>query len=509
MGSSIVLKMINVTHYYRNQKKQNVLKPFSYQPEDIELNNISLHIYEGEALGIIGEAESSKSLVGEILAGTVEPDKGRIARTTSLFYVNMNQKTVEDVAVVDYVKDVIQLFPYDPPEHKVTQIIKYAHLDDVQTSRVKDLTDAQYAQLLFSLARASEAKIVILSHILSRLDADFFEKAKAMYQDYVQREWSWITIDNDVDKIKAVSNYLAWISHGQLRKEGSINQVLPYFLSHQRDMASLKSTEEMHHFDEDWKRNRTRVPEMTYNFRRIERYQHAQPPVFLARIWTGSALFFVGMCIAGLFVFNNIGKVASAPLATQSTISKSNTDPYTEKLAYGIVKDKEVTLTAIEGNHAAIQLPRYAVASILGENKTTYKIEVDDKSYQADKDAFEYLNPAALYKEVERKQLEPFMKSNYLTSIDYFNSALHHNHKKVNETLVPEHEQRFVEPIVEQPIDMLFDDRNRLIGFTFPIVQQDKFKDEFKIKSDLWIGKTDSGYWVADLKNSKWIYIEL
>ncbi|MFP4922556.1 hypothetical protein, partial [Staphylococcus aureus] len=41
MGSSIVLKMINVTHYYRNQKKQNVLKPFSYQPEDIELNNIS------------------------------------------------------------------------------------------------------------------------------------------------------------------------------------------------------------------------------------------------------------------------------------------------------------------------------------------------------------------------------------------------------------------------------------------------------------------------------------
>lgn len=80
MGSSIVLKMINVTHYYRNQKKQNVLKPFSYQPEDIELNNISLHIYEGEALGIIGEAESSKSLIGEILAGTVEPDKGRIAR---------------------------------------------------------------------------------------------------------------------------------------------------------------------------------------------------------------------------------------------------------------------------------------------------------------------------------------------------------------------------------------------------------------------------------------------
>lgn len=79
----------------------------------------------------------------------------------------------------------------------------------------------------------------------------------------------------------------------------------------------------------------------------------------------------------------------------------------------------------------------------------------------------------------------------------------------MNETLVPEHEQRFVEPIVEQPISMLFDDRDHLLGFTFPIVKQDKFKDEFNIKTDIWMSKTDSGYFIADLKHSKWIYIEL
>lgn len=114
-----------------------------------------------------------------------------------------------------------------------------------------------------------------------------------MVEDYIDREWTWIAIDNDVEKVKAVSNYLAWISHGQVRKEGSIKQVLPYFLSHQRDMASLTTAEEREHFDEDWKRNRSRMPELTYNFRRIERYRHAQPPAFLSRIWTWLALFFL------------------------------------------------------------------------------------------------------------------------------------------------------------------------------------------------------------------------
>lgn len=43
---------------------------------------------------------------------------------------------------------------------------------------------------------------------------------------------------------------------------------------------------EIENFDYDWKQNRSRIPEMTYNFKRIERYNHAKPPRFLVRFWT-------------------------------------------------------------------------------------------------------------------------------------------------------------------------------------------------------------------------------
>ena len=61
------LKMLNVTHYYRSKKNRNWYLPFGYLIEDIELNNISLHIYQGEALCIIGEQGLLKTLLGRII----------------------------------------------------------------------------------------------------------------------------------------------------------------------------------------------------------------------------------------------------------------------------------------------------------------------------------------------------------------------------------------------------------------------------------------------------------
>lgn len=509
MSNAIVLKMINVTHYYRNQKKQNVLKPFSYQPEDIELNNISLHIYEGEALGIIGEPASSKSLVGEILAGTVLPDKGRVVRKASMFYANMNQKTVEQIEVMDYINDVIQLYEDEVPKHKVIQVMKYAHLADYKHELVRNLTDEQYAQLLFSLARSSNAEIIIFSHILSYLDASFFEKAKAMYTEYINKGLTWIAIDNDISKIKAVSNYIAWISHGQLRMEGVVKNVIPMFERHEQDRLSIESEEALEHFDEDWKRNRSRMPELTYNFKRIERYHHAQPPVFLSRIWTWTGIFLGGMILSGLFIFNDLGKLDTSQFTAQNGLTSQSEDPYVDKLAYGIVTANQATLSPLKHKGNEVNVPYHTVATITGENKRKYRVTLNDQTYSVPKEKFYYFNPAALYNDVERDTLAPFMKQNYINYVDYFNGELHKSHDEVNEKLVPEKKNRYVEPILEQPIAMLFDDQNKLIGYQFPIVKEDQLKEKFNIDDDIWVAKTEAGYYIADFKAHQWIFIEL
>ena len=66
---------------------------------------------------------------------------------------------------------------------------------------------------------------------------------------------------------------------------------------------------EIENFDYDWKQNRSRIPEMTYNFKRIERYNHAKPPRFLVRFWTLFVSFLIGLVLMSVLFFNNLGMV--------------------------------------------------------------------------------------------------------------------------------------------------------------------------------------------------------
>ena len=73
-----------------------------------------------------------------------------------------------------------------------------------------------------------------LNHVLSHLDETFIERATVLSKDYIEANKTLVLIDNDVEKISKTSNYITWVSHGQIRKEGSLNQVLPTFREHEK-----------------------------------------------------------------------------------------------------------------------------------------------------------------------------------------------------------------------------------------------------------------------------------
>ncbi|SUM33940.1 sugar ABC transporter ATPase [Staphylococcus gallinarum] len=93
------------------------------------------------------------------------------------------------------------------------------------------------------------------------------------------------------------------------------------------------------------------------------------------------------------------------------------------------------------------------------------------------------------------KSIAPYMHKNYSNYNEFFNSHLHKKHGKVTDSLVPETDKdnRFVVPIVQQPISMIFNDQNKLTGFTIPIKDKDKLKKKFDIEGDFWITKSGDG----------------
>lgn len=510
MGSSIVLKLLNVTHYYRNKKNKKWYLPYGYEAEDIELNNISLHLYQGEALGLIGEPGSSKELVARILAGEVPPDKGKCVRKSDLFFADLHDKPFQRSTVMDYVKQTLTLYPYEVKAHQAEQILKYTHLYEEASKPIHALTDTQYAQLLLGLARISHSSILILNHVIGHLDESYFKEAIELTNHYINNELTMVIVDDEIERLPQVTNYLAWISHGQVRMEGSIRQVLPLFKEHERDRASLNTEEERQHFDLDWKKSRSRIPELTYNFKRVERYNHAKPPVVFTRFWTLLAAFLLGAVLMVPIMFNNLGKLPVPTNTDQATIQNRTSNPYDEMMAYGIVQDNDAKLTALDKT-SNLSAPHYSLLTITGENSKSYRVVVDHHAYRIDKSAVRYFDPAGLYEKHSRQTLAPYMQKNYINYYEYFNSHLHKDRKKSTDSLVPEKgkDNRFVTPITQQPISMLFDDENQVTGFVYPIKDKSKLKDAFNVDGSFWITKSSDGYYIADLNNNKWIYIKL
>ena len=198
---------------------------------------------------------------------------------------------------------------------------------------------------------------------MTHLDDVFFKRAIELSDDYIQSNQTLVLIDNDIDKISETANYITWVSHGQIRKEGSLNQVLPVFREHEKDRQSIDSKTQLESFDLDWKKSRTRIPEMTYNFKRIERYNHAKPPVF-SKVLDIICEFLNRSSIDGVLLFNNLGKVHISENNTQAAIQNQSKDPYEDKLAYGLALDGSTTLKGTKNT----ELPKYGLATITGEN---------------------------------------------------------------------------------------------------------------------------------------------
>ena len=210
-------------------------------------------------LAIIGEPGASKTLLGRIIAGDIKPDRGKINKSVSTYYGDIKDKHLIHLTVRQYVKEIQRLFSYETTSHSVDQIIKFAHLDDKSTFNINMLSHSDFAQLILSIARVCRKELIILNHIIEHLDEDFLEKAKQLSKDYVNDNNSLVFIDNDLEKVEKVSNYVAWISHGQVRMEGSLNQVLPVFKEHEQDRMSIGNDEEQQNFDLDWKESRSRL----------------------------------------------------------------------------------------------------------------------------------------------------------------------------------------------------------------------------------------------------------
>ena len=120
--------------------------------------------------------------------------------------------------------------------------------------------------------------------------------------------------------------------------------------------------------------------------------------------------------------FNNLGMVKLGNINTQASIQNQNKDTYEEKLAYGLALDGSVTLNGSKD----LKVPKYSLITITGENNKRYRVEMNQRRYSVSKIKC-FISIQLGYTNLILLRNCAYIKSNYSTYVEYFNSHLHQN----------------------------------------------------------------------------------
>ncbi len=200
------------------------------------LDSITLDIYQGEVLGIIGTNGSGKSTLLKIISGALEPTRGRVVADTSKMQLltlgtgfdkelTARENVYLNGAILGYSREFIR--------RKYNRIVEFAELEGFMEQKIKNFSSGMVSRLGFAVATARETPgILILDEILSVGDAFFKEKSKARIQEMIQSKTTVLLVSHSADTIIRNCTRALWLEKGVQKMTGTPREVCQAYLEY-------------------------------------------------------------------------------------------------------------------------------------------------------------------------------------------------------------------------------------------------------------------------------------
>ena len=213
------------------------------------LENLSLDLYEGETLGLVGASGSGKSTLGNCMLRLTKPDKG------SVFYRGQDIHKLKGSALQQYKKDVQLIFqdPYSSlnPKQKVKDILtepmrvhgigenladriawagtllEQVGLGSEHLERYPHaFSGGQRQRIGIARALSVRPKVVVCDESVSALDLSVQAKVLNLLNDLKDTyKFTYLFISHDLSVVRYMSDRLLVLKNGESHKEGEADTI--------------------------------------------------------------------------------------------------------------------------------------------------------------------------------------------------------------------------------------------------------------------------------------------
>jgi ABC-2 type transport system ATP-binding protein len=176
--------------------RHTMLRPLSHRAATVRLQGIAalkeitLHIREGDRIGLIGLNGAGKSTFLRLLGGIFEPTSGTVVRcgqVGTLFDLNLGMDEEASGYENIFIAGIILGLSVLQIRTTVTEIIAFTDLGDAIWRPLKTYSTGMRVRLAFAIATSTHSEIMLIDEIIGVGDIRFLRKASIRATDLARQ----------------------------------------------------------------------------------------------------------------------------------------------------------------------------------------------------------------------------------------------------------------------------------------------------------------------------------
>lgn len=193
------------------------------------LKDIDFVVNRGDRYGIVGTNGSGKSTLLKIIAGVLEPTKGRVAIGGTIApLIELGAGFDMDLTARENIYLNGALLGYNEKfiDDRFDDIVNFAEVHDFLDMPMKNYSSGMVARVAFAVATATIPDILVVDEALSVGDFRFQEKCEARINELVEQHGATLLfVSHSIDQVERVCNKAVWIEKGNMRMIGDVKTV--------------------------------------------------------------------------------------------------------------------------------------------------------------------------------------------------------------------------------------------------------------------------------------------
>lgn len=248
MKESVVIKNVTKTYKMFSSKKDQLLE-LLYLKRDIPsfkaLDNVSMTVYEGDIVGLVGINGSGKSTLSNLIGSITTPTTGEIHLSGDVSIIAINAGLDGELTGLENINFKCLLMGYSEEKIKeiTPEIIKFSELGEFIYQPVKKYSSGMKSKLGFAINVTINPDIIVIDEALSVGDQTFANKSLKKMEEFKEKGKTIFFVSHNLSQVRNFCTKIAWIEGGKLRAYGDVKETLAMYEAFIKDYKEMTENE--------------------------------------------------------------------------------------------------------------------------------------------------------------------------------------------------------------------------------------------------------------------------